>query len=173
MRNWGSHGAARAAPPWLVKRKSPLSCDHRAFAVNLEPCSPSSPLWTLNSSHLLPCDSESVSSQFPQLPCSPKATSPPSPALSRQKDQATSWPQSQPRVRLEILPGGLVEMISSQDQFLLPGVIPPKLTYKSPTCCHAARTCGTEKQFDIAGTLTVGPMPVPLQQGSCPLTQYT
>lgn len=98
--------------------------------MHSQPCTPSSALQPFNNSHLLPYDFGSVSSWSPYLPCSPKAKSPPTPVLPRQKDQPTSQPLSQPSVCVEILPGGQVEVISSQDRFPLPGVTSLNLTVK-------------------------------------------
>lgn len=121
-------------------------------------------------SHLSLYDFGSVSSWSLHFPHSLKAKSLPSIDLPVLKDEATSWPQSQPSVSLEILPEVQVDVISSQDGVLLPVVTSSNLNCKSSSCFHAARTCGVKKQFAIAGAFIVGPRLMPLQQGFCSLT---
>lgn len=91
--------------------------------------------------NLLPDDSEPQSSWSPSLRYSPKATPPPSPAPPGRRIRQRHGPRASPSICLEILPGGLLEVTSPQDQFPLPGLIPPKFTCQSPSCFHAARTC--------------------------------
>lgn len=102
-----------------------------------------------------------------RLPCPPEATPDRGPALSGQKDQAMLGPQGLPTVCLEILPEGLVDITSSQDQLLLLGVTSQSLIHESPSCFREARTCGKEKPFNIARSSTVDPEPMPPGQGPC------
>lgn len=141
-----------------------------AFSGEPGDLAPSSSFWPLNNSHLSLYDFGSISSWSLHFPHSLKAKSLPSIDLPVLKDEATSWPQSQPRVSLEILPEVQVDVISSQDGVLLPVVTSTNLNCKSSSCFHAARTCGMKKQFAIAGAFIVGPRLMPLQQGSCSLT---
>lgn len=142
-----------SSTPEMKKSALSTAVVTKAAAVNLEPRDPHSPLQTLKSAHLLPDDSEPQSSWSPSLRYSPKATPPPSPAPPGRRIRQRHGPRASPSICLEILPGGLLEVTSPQDQFPLPGLIPPKFTCQSPSCFHAARTCGMEKPRDAAGTL--------------------